>query len=184
MNNTAAILEFSTRAEYRTWLEKNNTQEQGIWIQFTKGNKNFTAQDALEESLCFGWIDGVMKSIDERFYKKYFSKRKDCFKWSEKNRALYEKLIQAGLMTQAGKDVFKAPATEKKPVIDMSEKINVLRELLQEDKEVLALYDNTSPSRQKQLAGFYGEAKTDETKNKRKIKIMDALKNNYTGMLY
>jgi len=184
VNDDAVVLEFSSREEYRTWLTKNCQQEQGIWITFVKGSKQFTANDALEESICFGWIDGVMKSIDEQYYKKYFSHRKDVQKWSEKNKAIYEKMVKSGLMTRAGTEVFKAGEKKAQPAVDINEKIQILRNVLKDNNEILALFDAKSPSRQKQFAGFYGEAKTDATKAKRKNKIMEALINNYSGMLY
>jgi uncharacterized protein YdeI (YjbR/CyaY-like superfamily) len=184
MNEMAELLEFNNREEYRNWLKKNHKQENGIWILFIKENKLFSANDALEESICFGWIDGLMKSIDEKTYKKYFSKRKDTKKWSEKNKAIYEKLLESRLMTNAGIEVYKVEKKNEKIVIDMSEKIKILRDVLKDNKEILNLFDNKAPSRQKQFAGFFCDAKTDETRNKRKSKIIEALKNNYTGMLY
>lgn len=184
MNDNNETLMFENRMEYRVWLENNHKQEEGIWIVFVKGDKDLTANDALEESLCFGWIDGLMKSIDEKTYKKYFSKRKDTKKWSEKNKSIYEKLLKNGLMTNAGMDVYKAETNDNKNVIDINEKIAILTDELKHDKEILSLFAAKPPSRQKQFAGFYCEAKTDETRKKRLVKITEALKSNYTGMLY
>ena len=184
MNEGAKILEFLNREEYRKWLIKNYKKKDGIWITFTKGNKEFTANDALEESICFGWIDGLMKSIDEKKYKKYFSRRKDIKKWSEKNKTIYEKMVKKGLMNKAGTEVYKAEKNNKKTIIDINEKIQILRKILKDNKEILNIFDGKAPSRQKQFAGFYCDAKTDETRNKRKNKIIEALKNDYKGMLY
>ncbi len=184
MNDNNETLLFENRNDFRAWLLNNHNQADGIWIIFVKGDKNFTANDALEESLCFGWIDGLMKSIDDKTYKKYFSKRKDTKKWSEKNKSIYEKLLKNGLMTNAGIDVFKAETNDNNKVIDMNEKIAILTEELKQDKEILSLFAAKPPSRQKQFAGFYCEAKTGETRKKRLVKITEALKSNYTGMLY
>jgi uncharacterized protein YdeI (YjbR/CyaY-like superfamily) len=89
MNENVEVLSFSNRKDYRDWLLKNHDLGFGIWIAFIKGDRRFTANDALEESICFGWIDGLMKRIDEKSYKKYFSKRKDVHKWSEKNTGIF-----------------------------------------------------------------------------------------------
>jgi uncharacterized protein YdeI (YjbR/CyaY-like superfamily) len=183
MKNNIEVKEFSKRDEYRDWLKEHHTQENGIWILFTKGSKAFTANDALEESICFGWIDGVMKSIDDTMYRKYFSRRKDVKKWSEKNKALYKKLIENNLMTESGRDVYK-PDENVKPLMSMEEKIQNLIAVLSDEQDVLDLFTMKPFSRQKQFAGFYFDAKTDETKNKRKSKIVEALKTNYSGMLY
>jgi uncharacterized protein YdeI (YjbR/CyaY-like superfamily) len=184
MNEKAATHEFTNREEYRNWLIKNHKQEDGIWITFVKGNKSFSAKDALEESICFGWIDGLIKSIDAKTYKKYFSRRKDRRKWSDKNIAIYKKLVRNRLMTNAGTEVYEVEKKSERNVIDINEKIGILRAILKEDEEILNLFENKPPSRQKQFAGFYCDAKTDTTRNKRKEKIVQALRNNYDGMLY
>ncbi len=187
MNPEAPILEFESRKEFRTWLEANHAGSGGIWIILKKGSREFSANDALEEAICFGWIDGVMKSIDEKAYKKYFSKRKNTEKWSEKNSAIFRKLRERGLMTEAGTEAFKAQPGQKGSVSrDEANRINIvkLKTALGNDETASILFDETPPSRQKQLAGFYCEAKTEETRDKRKIKIMEALKSGYRGMLY
>ncbi|HOE07958.1 MAG TPA: YdeI/OmpD-associated family protein [Treponemataceae bacterium] len=183
MKNDIEVKEFSKRDEYRNWLKEHHLQENGIWILFNKGSKIFSANDALEESICFGWIDGVMKSIDDTMYRKYFSRRKDVKKWSEKNKALYKKLIEKKLMTESGREVYH-PDENTKPAVTMDEMIQNVKAVLIDDKDVLALFNAKPLSRQKQFAGFYSDAKTEETKSKRKIKIVEALKLNYSGMLY
>lgn len=184
MNENAEMLGFANREEYKNWLKKNHMQSNGIWIIFIKGNKQFSANDALEESICFGWIDGLMKSIDDKSYKKYFSKRKDLKKWSDKNIDIYAKLVNQGFMTQAGMDAFKAETKIEKTMMNMSDKIEILKKALRDNEDALQIYENKPQSKQKQFAGFYCDAKSDETRNKRKNKIIEALQNNYTGMLY
>jgi len=184
VNDDAEILRFSNRKEYRTWLMNNHGREAGIWVTFAKGDNEFTANDALEESICFGWIDGLMKSMDEKTYKKYFSRRKDLKNWSEKNMAIFQKMVNSGSMTEAGTKAYMAEKNGEKPTKDIDEKIRILRKALMDHEEVLKLFDEKSPSSRKRFAGFYCDAKTDETRNKRKHKIIEALKTGYTGMLY
>lgn len=197
MKTDTEILSFTDRGAYREWLAKNRSRECGVWIVFEKGSKRFTANDALEESICFGWIDGVMKSMDEKAYRKYFSRRKDTAKWSDKNKAIYADLVKRGRMTDSGMEVYKpvdgpvsgattdsAVKPAVKTVADMSEKILTLKEALHDDKDALRLFDAKPPSKQKQFAGFYCDAKTDVTRAKRKDKIVGALRDNYGGMLY
>ena len=172
MNDNAEIMKFINRNEYRNWLINNHNQPNGIWIALIKGNKLFTANDALEESICFGWIDGLMKSIDEKTYIKYFSKRKDLAKWSVKNIAIYNTLLKSGLMTRDGIDAFKADVDDKKIVMDMDSKIEVIKTELMKHENVVSLFESKAPSRQKQFAGFYCDAKTDETRIKRINKIL------------
>lgn len=82
------IIEFANREEFRNWLYENCLLKDGVWLLFRKSGepKTIKANEALEEALCFGWIDGPMQSIDDKTYKKYFSMRRDNSKWSEKTK--------------------------------------------------------------------------------------------------
>jgi uncharacterized protein YdeI (YjbR/CyaY-like superfamily) len=187
MNENSMVLEFTCRNDFRTWLIEYHNNPYGIWIVFEKGNTSFTSSDALEEAICFGWIDGVIKSIDGKRYKKYFSQRKDTSKWSDKNRSLFKKLKEQGIMTEYGIAAFQCK-TEVSPIHNKADihihNIAVLKMALHDDADAHKAFACLAVSRQKQLAGFYCEAKTDETKVKRKAKIIEAVKNNYKGMLY
>ena len=99
------IMQFTDRTEFREWLSEHCQSSGGIWLLFGKagGPKTIKAGEALEEALCFGWIDGQMKSIDEKTYKKYFSMRREKSKWSEKNKTLVQSLEERGLMTDFGR---------------------------------------------------------------------------------
>lgn len=99
------IMEFADREAFRKWLYDHCLSSDGIWLLFGKagGPKTLKAGEALEEALCFGWIDGKMQSIDDNTYKKYFSMRREKSKWSEKNKALVKNLEECGLMTDFGR---------------------------------------------------------------------------------
>ncbi|MCL2462402.1 MAG: hypothetical protein FWF44_07025, partial [Defluviitaleaceae bacterium] len=94
-------LTFRTRAEFREWLFENALSGEGVWLVFDKGKPPATikAGEALEEALCFGWIDGQMRSVDERTYLKYFKRRANGSAWSEKNKKLAGELEASGSMT-------------------------------------------------------------------------------------
>lgn len=79
---------FSNRMAFRDWLSMNHASSKGIWMVFGKTDQLRTVkpEEALEEALCFGWIDGQLKSIDETRYIKKFTPRTKDSKWSEKNR--------------------------------------------------------------------------------------------------
>ena len=103
---------FTSRGDFRTWLQENAEKSEGVWLVFgkTKAIVTLSANDALEEALCFGWIDGQMKSIDETKYHKYFARRRTKSVWSEKNKKLIETLRSKGIMTELGE---KAVETAK-----------------------------------------------------------------------
>ncbi len=95
---------FVSRGDFRAWLKKSAETRNGVWLVFGKTQALITvsANDALEEALCFGWIDGQMKSIDRTKYKKYFCRRRPRSPWSEKNKKTVERLREKGLMTELG----------------------------------------------------------------------------------
>jgi uncharacterized protein YdeI (YjbR/CyaY-like superfamily) len=95
------LLMFANRLEFRQWLTDNAVTSPGKWMVFSKGRETKTIKpdEALKEALCFGWIDGRIKSIDDRTYAKMFSRRNKNSRWSERNRELAEELIKEGLMT-------------------------------------------------------------------------------------
>lgn len=93
------------RAAWRAWLSTNHANETEIWVVYYKkatGKTSIGYNDSVEEALCFGWVDSLIKKIDERKYARKFTPRKFNSKWSESNIERVEKLIAAGLMTESG----------------------------------------------------------------------------------
>jgi len=95
---------FPARGDFRTWLFDNAETSGGVWLVFGKKKMVVTlsANDALEEALCFGWIDGQMKSVDDTKYLKYFARRRAQSPWSDKNKKIVETLRGRGIMTEWG----------------------------------------------------------------------------------
>src|SRR5512139_3143474 len=94
-----------TRAEWREWLRKHHTQTEGVWvISFKKasGKPRMEYDDAVEEALCFGWVDSKPNKLDEERAMLWFAPRKAGTGWSKLNKSRVEKLTAAGLMTPAG----------------------------------------------------------------------------------
>jgi len=98
-------LYFKDGREWRSWLEKNHTSATEAWLLYYKKNSGKTSisyNETLEEALCFGWIDGKLKSIDEEKFTIRYSPRKARSLWSLNNRETAERLIKEGRMTVAG----------------------------------------------------------------------------------
>ena len=96
---------FVNRHDWRTWLEANHATANEAWLVIYKkhtGKPGLSYEEAVEEALCFGWIDGVMKRLDEEKYALRFSPRKKGSVWSELNKRRVAKLIKQGRMTEAG----------------------------------------------------------------------------------
>jgi uncharacterized protein YdeI (YjbR/CyaY-like superfamily) len=108
----------STRDRWRKWLTANHQKEKdGIWLVFHKkhtGRPALDYEDAVEEALCFGWIDSLIKRIDDDKYGRKFTPRKDTSNWSSTNRRRVEKIIKEGRMTEFGLAKIEAAKTSDK----------------------------------------------------------------------
>jgi len=96
---------FASREEWETWLEANHTSADGVWILFPKKGTGLPTVDlveAIEVALCFGWIDGQRKGLDETHYRQKFTPRRARSKWSQINVGRCERLIADGRMQPAG----------------------------------------------------------------------------------
>ena len=189
VSKMSAIITFSNRAAFREWLHKNGTTSDGVWLLFGKkgGPTTLTATEALEEALCYGWIDGQMQSIDSTKYKKYFARRIANSKWSDKNKTLAKELEKRGIMTDWGREKiaeakkngqWNAP---KAPAIS-DEQMVVLSDLLQKYELAYANFQAMSPSVKKTYARAYFDAKTDAGRNSRLTWIVQRLNENLKPM--
>ncbi len=98
-------LRFNDRKAWKDWLSKNHDREKVAWLVFRKKGKSkitFDYKGALEEALCFGWIDSLIRGIDDTEYVRKFTPRKRSSVWSESNKRRVELLIGQGRMTEAG----------------------------------------------------------------------------------
>jgi len=182
-------LVFTSREEFRAWLQANCLSSGGVWLLFGKpgGPKTVTAHEALEEALCFGWIDGQMQSIDDKTYIKYFSIRRKNSKWSDKNKALTETLETKGLMTEYGSAKIREAKQNGQwdapnPLIVTNEQIAILTDLLQEHELACTNFLAISPSVKKTYTRAYLDAKTDEGRSKRLAWIIERLNKNLKPM--
>ena len=107
----------TTRKAWRAWLQKNHARQNEIWLVYAtkhSGKARVAYSDAVEEALCFGWIDGVMKSIDANFFVQRFSPRRSAkSQLSETNKERVRRMIRAGLMTPAGMEKIRGRMNEK-----------------------------------------------------------------------
>ena len=92
-------------ATWRTWLEEHHATEPGVWLMSWKkaaGKPSITWSEAVDEAICFGWIDSTRQSIDDLSFRQYFAPRKPRSNWSKINKDKVERLIAEGRMTPAG----------------------------------------------------------------------------------
>jgi uncharacterized protein YdeI (YjbR/CyaY-like superfamily) len=170
-----------SRAEWRAWLETHHAAAAGVWLVFAKKHSKLPTvsyNDAVEEALCFGWIDAVMNPIDDTFYMQLFTPRKPKSAWAASNKARVEKLIAAGLMTEAGmKTIELAKATGTWGALDAVEAMTMPDDLLRALKKTAGAkktFDAYTPSVKKQCLYYVSEAKKPETRAKRIAAIVGA----------
>ena len=183
------IIKFADREEFRKWLSGHCLTSSGVWLLFGKagGPKTIKAGEALEEALCFGWIDGQMQSLDEKTYRKYFSLRREKSKWSEKNKALAKELEERGIMTDFGRKKIEEAKRNgqwdapKSPTIT-DEQISFLSTLLEGYEPAHTNFKAMSLSVKKTYTRAYFGAKTDTGREKCIAWMVDRLNKNLKPM--
>jgi len=112
----AEVIFFKNAREFRQWLKLNHAKEQEVQVGIYKvgsGKQNMSWSEAVDEALCFGWIDGVRNSIDEHSYTNRFTPRRKSSNWSEINIRKVEQLIKEGRVTSAGLAVYEGRKIEQ-----------------------------------------------------------------------
>jgi len=194
MRDNVPELFFPSRADFRAWLKENAETSEGVWLVFGKKKTVVTlsANDALEEALCFGWIDGQFQTIDDTKYLKYFARRRSKSNWSEKNKKTVEMLRAKGMMTEPGE---KAVETAKKdgiwdrpkgePLTDqeIDAKIEAFTQKLAGISPAYENYCKMSRSVRSSYARWnLGDYKTEESRQRNFEKIVDRLNRNLKPM--
>ena len=157
-----------SREKWRRWLEKNHDRLDEIWLLYAKkssGKKRVSYADAVEEALCFGWIDGIAKPVDENFYAQRFTPRRAGSKWSKINCDRYAKLLREGKIAKAG---LAKPPDKSRLVLSPSQRgdripPNIRRAL----RSVWSKFTELPPSHRRNYIAWISDAKKDETRDKR-----------------
>ena len=189
MKTDVPELLFSSRDELRFWLRENAQTSEGVWLIFgkTKAVVTLTANDALEEALCFGWIDGQMKSIDHTRYLKYFARRRAKSPWSDKNKKTVETLREKGLMTDLGEKAIDN--AQKNGLWDIPKRDTISDEQVEAFAQKLIgispaneNFNKMSQSVRLAYTGRYLSFKSEEARQRDFEKIIDRLNNNLKPM--
>jgi len=172
---------FSTGRAFENWMQDNYLSDEGIWIRFDKWKKTstLTSKDGLLIALSYGWIDGLIKRLDEQYYIKYFKKRGKHSIWSSLNKSYAEELIERGLMKPSGiKAVLDAKNDGRWDHADLPPSdysIDAFKALLIPYEKAYQSYMSFSPSIQKTYALSYYALKKQSSKDKRLEVIKDRL---------
>ena len=175
MNRLSPVtLSVKDRKSWRAWLAKNHAKQKEIWVVFYKkhtGKPTILYEDAVQEALCFGWIDSIVRRLDEERYIQLFTPRKKGGNWSDLNKRRVKKLIEQGLMTEAGlRKIGEAKKDGSWKNLDAVEKLKVPADLvkaLSADKKAKDNFAALSPSRKKAFLYWIGSAKREATRTNR-----------------
>jgi uncharacterized protein YdeI (YjbR/CyaY-like superfamily) len=162
------------RAEWRAWLQANGGREKEVWLVFYKrhtGRKRLEYDDAVEEAVCFGWIDSIVRRLDEEKYAQKFTPRKRNSNWSAANIARAKKMIAAGRMTPAGAALIE-PGTLRRPpakpqAADQERVPAYFIAALKADPKARAFFAGLAPSYRRLYVRWVGSAKKTETRQRR-----------------
>ncbi len=175
-----------TRKDWHAWLRKNHSNVNEVWLIFFKkhtGKPSITYAESLEEAICFGWIDGLKKRIDDERYTYRFTPRKSNSKWSPRNIKIAQKMIADGKMTKAGLDAFNRGTTYSNDIIEAREAVAVefspgIKKELQKYKKAWANFQKLAPGHKKQYVLWLNSAKRKETLDKRLQEAISLLNKN------
>jgi uncharacterized protein YdeI (YjbR/CyaY-like superfamily) len=169
-----------SRAAWREWLDQHHASSQGVWLVYAKkhtGLPTLSYEDAVQEALCFGWIDSLMKSIDDRFHMQWFTPRKPKSAWSETNKARLARLTKAGLMAPAG--VAAVAAAKKSGTWNAYtdvDKLTIppeLKRAFDVNPDARKNWTTYTPSAQRSFLHMVGNAKRPETREKYIKRVID-----------
>lgn len=175
---------FPTPQDFRNWLKKNHKTEQELLVGFYKvGTKkpSITWSESVDQALCFGWIDGVRRSIDEESYSIRFTPRKPTSIWSVVNIKKMEELSKAGLMQEAGLEAFKIRKEEKSGIYshekEPAELTSEYEKQFKANKEAWEFFEKQAPSYKKVMIHWIMSAKQEKTQISRLEKTISESEN-------
>lgn len=179
------IIEFKAQADFRSWLEMHASDTPGVWLRMYKKSskiKSINYAEALDEALCFGWIDGQKKSYDETSFLQKFTPRRPRSTWSKRNVEHIERLTAAGLMTEGGQsevdkakadgrwaDAYDAPSQMQVPDYFLAE--------LDKHPQAKEAFGQLNKTSRFTIAWQLHTAKTDATRMRRSEKFIAMLNN-------
>jgi uncharacterized protein YdeI (YjbR/CyaY-like superfamily) len=174
---TPALLEVGGHQQWRTWLRRNHDSVSEIWLVFRKGGAPaLSYEDAICEALCWGWVDSLIKRLDDERYARKFTPRKLDSRWSTLNRRRYEEMRKRGLLQKPGID--RPPTDRNGDTPKVAGFPSYIEKALRSDPRVWSEWERLAPSCRRQYLGWIDSAKKDETKQRR---LAEALARVSTG---
>ena len=162
-------LEVRNRQQWRAWLGKHHASSPGIWLVFYKGHtgvKSIPYEDSLSEALCFGWIDSLIKRLDDDRYVRKFTPRRPTSKWSGSNRKRWAELKAAGLLTAVG--LAAAPTDNTyAPRPAIPDLPAYIAKVIKANRKAWGFFHELAPTYRRHFVGWIHSAKRPKTREKR-----------------
>jgi uncharacterized protein YdeI (YjbR/CyaY-like superfamily) len=170
---------FTSREEFRNWLKAHHGSAKELLVRCYKTHvreKGLTYQEALEEALCFGWIDGVRRAVDEESFSNRFTPRKPKSKWSQVNIRKVEELEAAGRMEEPGRAAFAAREASHGTRYSLEEKPTKLdrrsEKAFRANKKAWRFFESQPPWYRRTSTFWVMEAKRPETRERRLAELI------------
>ncbi len=182
-NNELPVISFKTAKDWRNWLEENHNKEKGIWLRMYKKGTDKTSvnyETALDEALCYGWIDGQKKKCDNESYLQKFTPRRSRSIWSKRNIEHIERLEKEGRMRPAGRKEVEAAKADGRweRAYDSPKNMQVPEDFIAElskNKKALAFFEGLNKTNRYSIAWRLQTAKKPETREKRKKVMLEMM---------
>jgi uncharacterized protein YdeI (YjbR/CyaY-like superfamily) len=170
---------FRTPNDFRKWLEQHHATEQELLVGFYKkdsGKPSITWPESVKEALCFGWIDGIRRNVDEESYSIRFTPRKRTSVWSAINIKYAAKLIEQGLMRPTGLAAYEARRENKSGIYSYEQRTATISEpylsQFKKNKAAFKFFESQPAGYRKQMSWWVVSAKQEETRLKRLEKLI------------
>jgi uncharacterized protein YdeI (YjbR/CyaY-like superfamily) len=172
---------FRTAADLRAWFEKHHDTAPELWVGLYKtssGKPSVTWPEVVEQALCFGWIDGIRKGIDDQSYMNRLTPRRSGSNWSLRNINTVEDLKRRGLMTPGGLEAYEARDEKRSGIYSYEERTRPLdpayERKLKANKRAWGFFRSQAPWFQRAAAGWVMSAKKEETRLRRLAELIES----------
>ncbi len=170
MPKNPLTLDVRNREQWRNWLREHHDSESAVWLVFHKRHTSVEFigyDDAVEEALCFGWIDSIVKRLDDDRYARKFTPRKPDSKWSTINRRRYADVKARGILAAPGLERAPTNRSGDAPRVSLSAIPPYIEARLKSDANAWKAFERLAPSHRRAYIGWIDSAKREETKEKR-----------------
>jgi uncharacterized protein YdeI (YjbR/CyaY-like superfamily) len=178
------------RRVWRRWLQENAASGGDVWLLFYKKHvrkPSVSYDEAVEEALCFRWIDGIVRRVDDESYMQRFMPRKDGSKWSTSNLMRMKALMESGLVTAAGMKVYDSRSYERPEAEKLADQVRdimpVLESALKKNTMAWRNYSKFAPSHKRRYGLWVATAKKPETRDERIEEAVELIAKNEKELL-